>query len=178
MPRSFRNRPEPWKGLVAGVIGGLAATVVMGQFQAAWGKASEAWRREDDPESDEDQNGEDATMKAAGKLADAAGHRLSHEEKKKAGPFVHYAFGSAMGAAYGFANEFAPVGRKMLKPVLSGTGYGTALFLGADEWAVPTLGLSEAPKKSPISSHIYGWASHLVYGMTLEAVRRVVRRNL
>jgi putative membrane protein len=179
MPRSYRNRPEPWKGLAAGVIGGLAATVVMSQFQAAWGKASEALRRDEDSDSrEEDQQDEDATMKAAGKWA-AAGHRLSHQEKKKAGPLVvHYAFGSAMGAVYGLANEFAPVGRKMLSPLLSGSGFGTALFLGADEGAVPALGRSESPKKSPVSSHIYGWASHLVYGLTLEIVRKTVRRSL
>jgi hypothetical protein len=180
MPRNFRSRPEPWKGLAAGVIGGLAATIIMSQFQAAWGKASEALRREEDSYSreEEDQQDEDATMKAAGMLAAAGGSRLSHEEKKKARPLVHYAFGSAMGAAYGLANEFAPVGRKMLNPLLSGSGFGTALFLGADEWAVPALGLAESAKKSPVSSHIYGWASHLVYGLTLEMVSKTVRRSL
>jgi putative membrane protein len=178
MGRSIRNRPEPWKGLVAGVIGGLAATVVMSQFQAAWGKASDALRR-DDPESyEEDQELEDATINSADKVAGAMGYRLSRKGKKKARPIVRYAFGSAVGAAYGLANEFAPVGTNILKPVLSGTGYGPAVFLGADEWVAPALGLSEPPKKSPISSHIYGWASHLVYGLTLEGVRRVVRRSL
>jgi putative membrane protein len=168
MSRNFRSRPEPWKGLAAGVIGGLAATLVMGQFQAAWGKASGALRQDEDSDSrgEEDQQDEDG------------GSRLSHEEKKKAGPLVHYAFGSAMGAAYGLANEFAPVGRKMLSPLMSGSGFGTALFLGADEWAVPALGLSSPPKKSAVSSHIYGWASHLVYGLTLEMVRKTVRRSL
>jgi putative membrane protein len=151
----------------------------MGQFQAAWGKASQALRPDQDSDSrEDDQQDEDATMKAAGKLAAASGHRLSHREKKKAGPLVHYAFGTAMGAAYGLANEFAPVGRKMLKPVMSGSGFGTALFLGADEWAVSALGLSAPPKKAPASSHVYGWASHLVYGLTLEMVRKTVRRNL
>jgi putative membrane protein len=179
MARNYRSRPEPWKGLAAGVIGGLAATVVMGQFQAAWGKASQALRRDEDSDSrEEDQQDEDATMKAAGKLAAVSDRRLSHGEKKKAGPLVHYAFGSAMGAAYGLANEFAPVGRKILNPLISGSGFGTALFLGADEWAVPALGLSAPPKKSAVSSHIYGWASHLVYGLTLEMVRKTVRRSL
>ncbi len=30
-----------WKGLVAGIAGGLAGTIVMTQFQAGWNKASE-----------------------------------------------------------------------------------------------------------------------------------------
>ncbi len=177
MPRNVRTRPEPWKGLAAGVIGGLAATLVMGQFQAAWGKASQSLRRDEDSDFREEEH-EDATMRAAGRLAAAGGRRLTHEEKKKAGPLVHYAFGTAMGAAYGLANEFAPVGRKMLNPLMSGSGFGTALFLGADEWAVPGLRLSAPPEKAPVSSHIYGWASHLVYGLTLEVVRKTVRRTL
>jgi putative membrane protein len=178
MPRRSLNRPEPWKGLVAGVIGGLAATVAMSQFQAAWGKASEALWDEDSDSPADDQQDDNVTIKAAGNLAEASGQSLSHEQKKKGGSVVHYAFGTAMGAAYGLANEFAPIGRKTLTPLLSGSGFGTALFLGGDEWAVPARGLSQSPKKAPVSSHIYGWASHLVYGLTLEMVRKTVRRNL
>jgi putative membrane protein len=178
MRRRPRSRPEPWKGLVAGVIGGLAATVVMSQFQAAWGKGSEALWDEDSDSREDDQQDEDATIKAAGNLVQSTGQSLSRGQKKKAGSVVQYAFGTAMGAAYGLANEFAPIGRKTLTPLLSGSGFGTALFLGGDEWAVPARGLSESPKKASVSSHIYGWASHLAYGLTLEMVRKTVRRNL
>jgi putative membrane protein len=56
--------------------------------------------------------------------------------------------------------------------------YGSALFVGADEVAVPSLGLGESPKKSPLSAHVYGLASHVVYGVTGEMVRRTVRKYL
>lgn len=69
-------------------------------------------------------------MTAAGKLAKVTGHRLSREQKKKAGPVVHYGFGTAVGGLYGLAYEFAPRSVKGLHP---GSGYGTALFVGADE---------------------------------------------
>lgn len=178
-----RKRPCAWKGLLAGVTGGLAATVVMTQFQGAWSQVSNALEKkkngqQSDDQEGEDQQGEDATMKAAGKLAKAAGHELSRAEKKKAGPFIHYGFGAAMGAVYGLAHEFAPRGLKSVPPVLVGSGYGTALFVGADEVAVPALGLSQPAGEAPLTAHLYGWASHLVYGVTLEMVRKNVRRKL
>jgi hypothetical protein len=57
-------------------------------------------------------------------------------------------------------------------------GYGGALFAGADEIAVPALGLAPSPKKAPLSQHLYGLASHVVYGVTGEMVRRTVRKYL
>lgn len=76
------------------------------------------------------------------------------------------------------AHEFTPRGVKSLQPVLAGSGYGTALFLGADEVAVPALGLSQSDGASPLGAHLYGLVSHLVYGVTLEMVRKSVRQNL
>jgi putative membrane protein len=200
-----RNRPSVWKGLVAGLAGGIAATVAMTQFQNGWQKASKALQAEKNggsgksnsqaqnksrkqsqnqsqsqsqSQSKNGQENEDATMKAAGKVASLAGYHLSFEEKKKVSPVVHYGFGASMGALYGVLHEMAPKSFRSLNPVLAGVGYGSALFVGADEIAVPTLGLSESPKKTPVSAHVYGLASHAVYGLTGEMVRRTVRKYL
>lgn len=178
--RIFTRRRTPWKGLVAGLAGGLAATVVMTQFQNAWTKASKTIKRDD--HRDEDDNGqpqrpeaEDATMKAAGKVARVVGYELSHDQKKKASPLVHYGFGTLMGGLYGIAMESAKLRRRQL--LLSGTGFGTAVFVFADELAVPALGLS-GQSESSLGTHLYGLASHLVYGMSAEGVRRLTRRLL
>ena len=185
-----RNRPSVWKGLVAGLAGGLAATAVMTQFQNGWQKASKALQAEKNAgsgksksksQSQKEGQGEqeeDATMKAAAKVASLAGHPLTFAQKKKAGPVVHYGFGASMGALYGVLHEVAPKSLRRLNPVLAGVGYGGALFVGADEVAVPALGLSGSPKKTPISAHAYGLASHVVYGVTGEMVRRTVREYL
>ena len=117
---------------------------------------------------------EDATMKIAGKGAEIAGYSISHKQKKKTAPIVHYGFGAAMGALYGTLTELAPHGVRR-HPVLSGMEFGSVLFAGADEVAVPSLGLSAAPGETPVSSHIYALASHLIYGATAGAVRRIVR---
>lgn len=112
---------------------------------------------------------EDATTKAADKvIGNVLDRPLSKQEKKQAGPIVHYVFGSSMGAMYGAAAELLPdVATRGF-----GTLFGAALFAIADEIAVPALGLSGKPTESPLSSHVYALASHLVYGATTEGVRR------
>ncbi len=88
---------------------------------------------------------------------------------------MHYAFGTALGALYGIARELSPGTLQSMHPVLAGVGYGSAVFVGADEFAVPALGLSESPKDTPLSSHAYGLASDAVYGLSGELVRKAVR---
>jgi len=56
--------------------------------------------------------------------------------------------------------------------------YGAAIFVGADEIAVPAFGLSKPPREYPASAHIYGLASHFVYGLNLEMARRSIRRMM
>jgi len=43
---------------------------------------------------------------------------------------------------------------------------------------VPLLGLSKAPTAYPVSTHVYALASHFVYGITTEVVRRGLRRTI
>jgi len=175
-------RKQLWKGLVAGGAAGLAGTIAMTQFQHLWSKASEKLNDKSTMPGDSgtrsnESDSEDATMKAAGKLAALARHNLSREEKKKASPIIHFAFGTGMGSLYGALVEYGP--RDMRKhSVLSGLGFGSGLFAGADEIVVPALGLSPSPGKSPMSSHLYALASHVVYGITAGTVRKAVRAAL
>jgi uncharacterized membrane protein YagU involved in acid resistance len=173
-----RQDAHPVKGLLAGAAAGLIAAWVMNQFQSGWSKASEKLKSGEQNEasqSEQKQNQaeqEDATMKAAGKLAHAVlGRELSKDEKKKAGPLVHYAFGTFSGAMYGLVGEFLPLAR-----IGFGTAFGAALFLVADELTVPALGLSGKATEAPLSSHFYALSSHLVYGASAEAVRRGIDR--
>jgi hypothetical protein len=74
---------------------------------------------------------------------------------------------------YGATVEIAPAAK-----TLSGIPFGTILFAGADEIAVPAMGLSKSPAAYPIASHAYGLTSHAVYGVTTELVRRLVRSKI
>jgi putative membrane protein len=189
------TREEVWaregrvgKGLAAGLAGGLVASWTMNQFQAAWSKAtagfekphgaqsmqpSEGQRASPGSEQDkEDQD--DATVKAARAISQGVfGHELKESEKESAGAAVHYAFGIATGGLYGAVAEVLP-------EVTLGAGlpFGAAFWLVADETAVPLLGLSRASTEYPLTTHAYAFASHLVYGLTAELVRRAVRKAL
>lgn len=192
------------KGLAAGLIGGLVASFVMNEFQALWSKVSESIKEsESDNSSGQDgqqskgggssqgqqsseggrqaQGGEQgqgggeeqepATVKAAEAISEVVlGRELTEKEKPVAGEAVHYATSGATGAIYGALAELWP-------SVTTGAGipFGTAVWLVVDETAVPALGLSKAPTEYPLSTHVYALASHFVYGLTTDVVRRAVR---
>lgn len=179
-----QTRGDVVKGLAAGLIGGLVASWTMNRFQDVWTKVAESMEKSQGDDSAK-QGGEgggqqssgeqdDATVKAASAISEGIfDHRLTKSEKKIAGPAVHYAFGTSVGGLYGAVAELAP-------EVTAGAGlpFGAAFWLVADEAAVPLLGLSKAPTEYPLGTHAYALASHFVYGLTAEVVRRAVRNAL
>ena len=179
---------DVWKGIAAGLAGGLVASWTMNQFQAAWSKAAAGFEKSHGAQSmqpsegqhpgqrsqRDKENQDDATVKAARAISEGVlGHELKESEKEPAGAAVHYAFGTLTGGLYGAVAELAP-------RVTTGMGlpFGAAFWLVADETAVPLLGLSKPATEYPISTHAYALASHLVYGLTAEIVRRGVRNVL
>src|ERR1044072_2030483 len=184
-------RPVVWKGLAAGVVGGLIASAVMNEFQALWGKLLEGEERSHGAQSlqqgspehgvgrelqerGSDEEDDDARERLANAISVGLFDReLTESEKQKAGTALHYAYGASMGALYGAAAEFVPA-------VTAGAGapFGAAGGGTADEGVVPPAGLSKKPTECPLSIHAFALPSHLVYGLTAEAVRRAVRRAL
>jgi putative membrane protein len=174
-----------FRGVLAGIGGGLAACWVMNLFLEGPGqklqhslRTSEEERKAQAAQLEEEAHGkaqEDATMKAADTLVRTAtgGRRLSWEGKRKGGPFVHYSFGALMGGIYGGAAEFSPAARRGF-----GTAFGTALFAGADMVAVPAFHLSPPNSEQTPAMLAPPFAAHLVYGATTELVRRVLRAVL
>lgn len=173
------------KGALVGAAAGIAAGFLMVQFQKLWAQAlPELTQRQEDEETpkhrqaaqQEDGAGEsdDATVKVAQRFSQGVfDHTLTDREKKIAGPAVHYGFSAATGAIYGAFAESVP-----LTTAGFGTLFGSVLFIGADEVAVPALKLSPPPHKVKADKHLYGLASHLVYGATLEGLRRALLRAL
>ena len=179
------------KGFAAGVIGGLAASVVMNQFQKTLGKlfgedekphgaqslqagspqhGAGAELRKMGLDNPDDNAAERTANIVAAKLLD---RRLSEDEKHVAGAVAHYAFGASAGAVYGVSAE-------VVSEITAGAGlpFGAAVWLMADEGVVPAFGLSKLPTDYPLSKHAYALASHLVYGLTTDLVRKAVRRAL
>ena len=156
------------KGAAAGLIAGLAASFVMGQYQTLLSSLAE---KEESPGQPED---EPATVKAAEEISEEVfDHKLSTSEKGQAGEAMHYAMGGVSGLIYGAAAEIEP-----LATTGAGLPFGTAVWLVADDLVVPALGLSKPPTEYTLSTHAYALSSHLVYGLTTELVRKWLRRLL
>lgn len=181
-----RHHPNVLRGIATGVTAGIAATLIMDQFQKltsagqkvaekqirlARHESEEAIERDQRQKEEQASQQEGSTEKVARKLAEAAGRDLPQEDKKKAGQAVHYAFGTLMGAIYGVTAELVPE-----VTTGGGTAYGTLLFLAADEVAVPAFQLSPSPTETPATDHLQHWAAHVVYGGSLELVRSLIRR--
>ena len=174
------------KGLVAGLAAGLVASWTMNQFQAAWTRIAQGNEKSHGAQSLQPAEGskgdqqkdvneqDDATVETAKVISrNVFGHELQESEKEPAGALVHYTFGITSGGLYGALAEVSP-------QVTMGAGlpFGAAFWLIADEVTVPLLGLSEGPTEYPVSTHVYSFASHLVYGVTAEFTRRALRQVL
>lgn len=170
-----QSNRNAWKGLVAGVVGGVVASWTMDRFQYWW----LSFRGEDERElqqapSEQGNREEPATVKTASVISEGVfGYSLTAREKEIAGPIVHYAVGTSAGAVYGLSAEYEPD-----VTTLAGVPFGAAFWLVVDEGALPLLGLAKGPTAYPISTHAYALASHLVFGLTAEVVRSTVRRAL
>lgn len=185
------NKNSIGKGLAAGIAGGLVASAVMNQFQAFVSKLMEGDQRSHGAQSQQqgltdhgiskelqergsDEPDDNAAVRTGSAVSEFVfNHKLSKPEKEVAGTVAHYAMGAASGAIYGVAAEFSPV-----TTAGQGLPFGAAVWLVADEAIVPALGLSKSAKEYPLSTHVYAFTSHLVYGLTTELVRRGVRRAL
>jgi putative membrane protein len=142
-----------WKGLLAGMIGGIAATAAKSLAEKFYPP-----RVHGEPEPPQ-------------KLAETiAGHSLDAHTAAAASETIHWGFGAAAGAAYGALAEFYPAATAK-----EGATFGLALMSLTHEKALPALGLSAPPGEQTEREQTSEAASHVLYGVVTERVRRFVR---
>ena len=151
-----KKRPSLAKGLLAGVIAGLVATAAKSIAEKYYPP-----RVHGEPEPPE---------VLAEKIA---GHSLDSESKVEASETIHWAFGVAAGAAYGALAEFYPAATAK-----EGASFGLALMTLTHEKALPAAGLSAPPDEQSPRERTSEAATHLLYGVVAERVRRIVRGML
>jgi putative membrane protein len=144
------------KGLLAGLIGGLVATAAKTLAEKIYPP-----RTHGEPEP---------PAVLADKLA---GHHLVGAEKAAAVDAIHWSFGALTGAAYGALAEFYPTATAK-----DGAGFGLALASLTHESALPAMGLSAETHDQTARERTSEMATHVVYGMVTETVRRTVRKML
>lgn len=84
---------------------------------------------------------------------------------------MHYLLGMLPGAAYGALRERMPA-------VATGRGllYGFTLFAVQDQVVAPALGLARGPRQYPWQVHARGLVTHLIVGLTMDAVLNAAGR--
>lgn len=153
-------------GVVAGAVAGLTASLVMDRFQAVAARLITTTHAAGTTDP--------STVVAASIVSERLGlGRIPSAYKPLAGQAVHYAFGTALGMGYGAVAAIMP---SVTKGV--GTGMGAAACVVFDEMLVPLARLGAGPTRAPLTSHVFSLASHLVFGVTAELVRRQVVRTL
>jgi putative membrane protein len=144
------------KGLVAGLIGGLVATAAKTIAEKIYPP-----RTHGEPEP---------PTVLAEKLA---GHERTAAQEAAAVETIHWGFGALTGAAYGALAEFYPAATAK-----DGAGFGMALASLTHEGALPAMGLSAPPEEQTTRERTSEMASHALFGVVTETVRRVVRKML
>jgi putative membrane protein len=102
-----------------------------------------------------------------------AGNALTPSAKATLGEGLRWGLGAAAGATYGAVAEFYPEATSRY-----GASFGLALQALSHEGALPALGLAAEPVDQTMREHGSQITSYVVYGVTAELVRRLVRRWL
>jgi len=153
--------------LLLGIASGLAASWVMEAAQRPIMKAGGPAVKERERAAREGY--EPSTIRAARKVAGAAGKSIPPERARSAGEWVHYVTGAGVGALFGV---LAP--RLGSSAVAAGTLFGVAVWLVVDEALTPALGFSRAPWRYPATTHAKALANHLVFGAATGASYRLL----
>lgn len=167
--------------VMAGVVGGLLGALAMNLFaRAANGAGNGREAGGATPGGDRIGRGmqppqargsadEDAAVQVGTAAYQAVtGREPTRTEKHWLGTAAHYGLSAALGAAYAAMADRAPAIRACY-----GTLYGTAVWVLADEIAVPALGLSRGPRELPASVHLYSLCGHWIFGAAVEGTLRV-----
>src|ERR1700733_1872627 len=108
-----------------------------------------------------------------GGLVATAAKSLAVRQKTAAVESIHWGFGALAGAAYGGVVEYFPAATSK-----DGAAFGMALSSLTHGTALPAMGLSAAPEDQTTRERTSEMATHVVYGVVTETVRRVVRKML
>ncbi len=142
------------KGMLAGMIGGIVATAVKTIAEKIYPPRVHG---EPEPPSV-------LTEKISG-------NSLHGSAKTVAAETIHWGFGALTGAAYGALAEFYPAATSK-----EGASFGLTLMALTHNSALPALGLSADPQDQNPREHTSEMITHILYGVTTELVRSLVRK--
>ncbi|WP_407569536.1 hypothetical protein [Deinococcus altitudinis] len=175
-------RPNPYRGAVLGLLGGVVGTLAMGQYWVRVsplltpdsGSSDDSGGEEEQPKPDQNvispfgqqhEPGESSTAALGRHLYSAVTGKTPGKQTSAAlSEGVHWGTGILSGALFG-----ALTARHSRWPAgpLTGAAFGALLWVGNDEGLVPLLGLQDGPAASPVSGHLNRLGAHVFYGAAL-----------
>lgn len=154
-------------GAVGGLIGGVAMLAFGSAFDCLFDQASSRRGRPRKflPTADQELDGTAALALAAGR---AVGRDLKGKSLVNTARVMHFAFSAGLGAIYGALAELTPA-----TTAGYGTGFAAAEELSGNEWLMPRIGFLR--EDYPVHERVHSLASHLLWGVMTERVRRQLR---
>jgi putative membrane protein len=144
------------KGFLAGAIGGLIGAAAKAAGEAVY------------PPRTEGQIAAPAVL-----VNRMSSEPLTEQEEEVSVKVIHWGFGALVGGLYGVLAEYQPKVTGRL-----GLDFGMTLYGVTHVSALPLMGLTETPENQPVREHASELATHAVYGVTTEVIRRAVRKGI
>ncbi len=144
------------KGALAGLVGGIAGSGIKMVAEAALPPRTAG-----------------QTPPPVALVERAVGHPLRGVERDAAMQAVHWSFGALAGAVYGALVEVSPQAAAW-----RGAAFGLTLNKLTHRGLLPKMGLAAPVEFQTTQERQSEWATHAVYGVVTEAVRRGIRRGL
>jgi uncharacterized membrane protein YagU involved in acid resistance len=114
---------------------------------------------------------EPTSLVAARKTAETVGLEPDQRELMTLKTAIHYGLGGAWGVVYAVLRR-----RKRMHPFAAGVITGATLSVFVDETICPAAGFSEPNSHYPVSSHVRGFVTHIVYGLALAGSAELLYR--
>lgn len=148
------------RGLISGIIGGLAGTAVKSVVENFLPVRKI--------------NQRSARIKVLDDLSTKiTGSPISTENEALAEQFVNLPLGASVGAAYGYGKR-----NKDAYNISDGVILGASTWFSTHETSLPFLGLEEKPTDVPMTTQASELIVHVLFGITTEIVRSVVNEKL
>lgn len=148
------------RGLLAGVIGGLAGTAVKSLVELFLPV------RKVEQRSAQIQIVDDLSTKITGSPVSVQNEELAEQ-------LVNFPIGATVGAAYGFGKK----DNKELN-IKDGIILGGSTWVSTHETSLPLMGLEPKPTDVPLKMQFNELFAHVLFGITTEVVRSTVLQRL
>lgn len=156
-------------GMIRGAIAGAAGIWVLNEVDRYLaGRESAATRRDTVAAQP---GGMDPAHVVADRVARATGSMLSPADQEAVSTGVKYAAGMMPAAALGALRD------RLGRWTVAGRGFafGVTAWAVEDEWIKARSGLAAGATRYPWQAHGRGFLSHVAYGLTVDAVLRVLK---